>query len=196
MRYQTLFVALVTFGCAPDLRKTDCFDGLCGELPTEPLFSYSRGADGVISALVDATSKTVATYIDLDEPKELKLDEAESTNDWDLSFQRDKVRANGGGTNPTGTVQVAVLTKTDFDALMAAPSSGFLSDSAEPVFNTAEGGWYVYDISVHRLVTLSHVYVVRTGRGEFYKLQMGSYYDENGSSARIRFRFARVNSAP
>ena len=73
-----LLPLLVLAGCAPDLRKTDCFDGVCGELPTEPLFSFTVQA-GVVDSLVDATSKTLPTYIDLDEPKELKFDEAEST---------------------------------------------------------------------------------------------------------------------
>lgn len=177
--------------CAPDLRKTDCFDGVCGELPTEPLFSVTVSGD-VFDAIVDATSKTLPTYVDLDEAKELKFDEAELTNAWDLSFQRDKVRANGGGTNPQGTVEVAVLTGQDFDALTQAPAAGYQKDGAEGVFNTVEGGWYTYDLAVHRLTTLPHVYVVKTSKGDFYKVKMGSYYDANGTAARVGVRFAKL----
>ena len=186
-----LLPLLVLAGCAPDLRKTDCFDGVCGELPTEPLFSFTVQA-GVVDSLVDATSKTLPTYIDLDEPKELKFDEAESTNAWDLSFQRDKIRANGGGTNPMGTVEVLVLKDGDFDALTQAPASGYAKDGSEPIFNTVEGGWYYYDLGVHRLTTLPHVYVVKTSKGDFYKVRMGNYYDTNGTAARIGFRFAKL----
>lgn len=177
--------------CAPDLRKTDCFDGVCGELPTEPLFSVTVSGD-VFDAIVDATSKTLPTYVDLDEAKELKFDEAELTNAWDLSFQRDKVRSNGGGTNPQGTVEVAVLTGQDFDALTQAPAAGYQKDGAEGVFNTVEGGWYTYDLAVHRLTTLPHVYVVKTSKGDFYKVKMGSYYDANGTAARVGVRFAKL----
>jgi len=177
--------------CAPDLRKTDCFDGVCGELPTEPLFSVTVSGD-VFDAIVDATSKTLPTYVDLDEAKELKFDEAELTNAWDLSFQRDKVRSNGGGTNPQGTVEVAVLTGQDFDALTQAPAAGYQKDGAEGVFNTVEGGWYYYDLGVHRLTTLPHVYVVKTSKGDFYKVKMGSYYDANGTAARVGVRFAKL----
>jgi hypothetical protein len=179
--------------CAPDLRQTDCFDGICGELPTEPLFSFTRDEGGVVTALVDATSKTLPTYIDLDEPKELKFDEAEQTGAWELSFMRDKIRTNGGGTNPMGRVEVAVLPKVDFDTLTKAPATGYLQDGAEGLFNTVDGGWYFYDIAVHRLNTVDHVYVVKTGQGAYFKVRMGSYYDENGTSARISLRFATID---
>lgn len=190
-----LVLALLVVGCAPDLRKTDCFDGICGELPTEPLFSFTR-TGATVEAVVDATSKTVPTYIDLDEPKELKFDEAESTNAWDLSFQRDKVRSNGGGTNPQGTVEVAVLKGQDFGSLSRAPTDGFLKDGAEPVFNTAEGGWYYYDIGVHRLTTQPNVYVVKTTKGDFFKVKLGSYYDVNGTAARIAVTFEKIAPPP
>jgi hypothetical protein len=186
-----LALLVLMAGCAPDLRKTDCFDGVCGELPTEPLFSFTVVGD-VVDALVDATSKTLPTYIDLDEKRELKFDEADLTNAWDLSFQRDKVRANGGGTNPLGTVEVAVLKDQDFATLIRAPEAGYRKDGSEPVFNTVEGGWYYYDLGVHRLTTLPHVYVVRTSKGDFYKIKMGSYYDINGTAARIGVQFAKL----
>lgn len=191
---RVLLLALFVTACAPDLRKTDCFDGVCGELPQEPLFSFTVVGD-TVEAVVDATSKVLPTYLDLDVPVELKFDEADATNAWDLSFQRDKVRSNGGGTNPSGVVEVAVLAGQSFEALTQAPASGYLKDGAESVFNTALGGWYVYDISVHRLSPQDHVYVVKTSKGEFYKVKFGSYYDQNGTAARIGLRFGKI-SAP
>jgi len=184
---------LLLAACAPDLRKTDCFDGVCGELPTEPLFSFTVTGD-VVDALVDATSKTLPTYIDLDENRELKFDEADATNAWDLSFMRDKIRSNGGGTNPSGTVSVAVLTGVDFATLTKAPAEGYVQDGAEPLFNTAQGGWYFYDLGVHRLITLDHVYVVKTSSGAFFKVKLGSYYDANGTAARVALQFGRLEA--
>jgi hypothetical protein len=194
MKPTALLPALVVLAaCAPDLRTTDCFDGICGELPTEPLFSFTVAA-GTVDAIVDATSKTVPTYIDLDEPKELKFDEADSTNGWELSFLRDKIRCNGGGTNPSGTVSVAVLTGVDFATLTKAPAEGYVQDSAEPIFNTAQGGWYFYDLGVHRLITLDHVYVVKSTSGAFFKVKLGSYYDANGTAARVALQFGRLEA--
>ncbi len=199
MKPTVLLPALVVFAaCAPDLRTTDCFDGICGELPTEPLFSFTVVAGaldaGTIAAVVDATSKTLPTYIDLDEPRELKFDEADATNAWDLSFMRDKIRSNGGGTNPSGTVSVAVLTGVDFATLTKAPAEGYVQDTAEPIFNTAQGGWYFYDLGVHRLITLDHVYVVKTSSGAFFKVKLGSYYDANGTAARVSLQFGRLEA--
>lgn len=182
---------LLLIACAPDLRQTDCFDGVCGALPSEPMFSFTFES-GRYDAVIDATSKTLPTYIDLDAPKELKFDEADATNAWELSFQRDKVRSNGGGTNPAGMVEVAVLKGVDFATLQTAPTSGFQKDGAEPVFNTVEGGWYFYDIGVHRLTPLDHVYVVKTSNQAFFKVRLSSYYDVNGTAARLSVQFAKL----
>ena len=53
-------------------------------------------------AVVDASNKGSQVYMDLDEGKEMKAEEAFSTNGWDLAFKRFEVSMNGGASNPTG----------------------------------------------------------------------------------------------
>jgi hypothetical protein len=166
-------------GCAPDLRTDHPFDG---DTSMGPLVEASDLGGGLTRLDIDATSKAAKVYLDLDENREMKPSEAFETNGWDLSAKRFEIFVNGGSSNPAGVVRVAVLKDQDFDALVQAPAAGYLQDGAQPVFNEVEGGWYYYDLGVHRLITREDLtYVVQTSAGAYKKLKMLSYYDEAGT---------------
>ena len=187
-----LLLGLAVAGCAPDLRTDYPFDG---QVNTGPLVQVTPQEDGSHLALVDATSKSALVFFDIDEGRELKADEALETNAWDLAFQRYTVTLNGGGGNPAGTVQVAVLKGQGWDALTQAPATGYQQDASEPVFNGVEGGWYTYDLARHRLVSRDELlYVVRSSAGQYFKLQMLSYYDAAGTPANLSLRYQRLPS--
>ena len=132
-------------------------------------------------------------YLDLDEGREMKGDEAFSTNDWDLAFKRMDISMNGGAGNPAGLVRAQVLTQSPFEGLTNAPADGYAQDGAERIFNSVEGGWYLYDLGAHKLVVRDALlYVVQTSDGAYLKLQMQGYYDDNGTPAIIRFRYAPI----
>ena len=190
MRQVMLLGLAVAAGCAPDLRTDYPFDG---QLNTGPLVEVSSQGDGSALASVDATNKSALVFFDIDEGREMKTDEAFDTNAWDLAFQRYTVTMNGGGGNPTGQVRVAVLKDQSWDSLTAAPTEGYQQDASEPVFSGVEGGWYFYDLSVHRLSPREELlYVVRSSSGQFFKLRMLSYYDSAGTPARLSFRYQRL----
>lgn len=181
-------LAAPLIACAPDLRVDHPFDGTVND---GPLVQVTVGDDGVRAATVDASNKGSQVYMDLDDGREMKGDEAFSTNDWDLSFKRMDISMNGGGGNPTGLVRAQVLAQGNFDTLTRAPADGYAQDGAERIFNSVEGGWYVYDLSVHRLVAREGlVYVVQSSDGTYFKLQMQGYYGEAGTPAIITFRYA------
>ncbi|PTL82761.1 HmuY family protein [Vitiosangium sp. GDMCC 1.1324] len=185
-----LLLGLAVAGCAPDLREDYPFDG---QATTGQLVEVTAQEDGSRVAIIDATNKSATVFFDIDEGREMKVDEAFDTNGWDLSFQRYVITMNGGGGNPTGEVQVAVLEGESWDALTTAPTQGYQQDASEPVFSGVEGGWYAYDIVQHKLVTRDGLlYVVRSSRGQFFKLQMLSYYDSAGTPARLSFRYQQL----
>lgn len=189
MRIHTaaLLLGLGGAGCAPDLRTDYPFDG---QASNGNLVEVTDQEDGSRVALIDATSKTATVYFDLDEGREMKVDEAFDTNGWDLSFQRYLITMNGGGGNPEGQVRVAVLRNVGWDALTEAPAEGYQQDASEPVFSGVAGGWYSYDIGQHKLVTRDELlYVVRSSNGSFFKLQMLSYYDSAGTPAHLSLRY-------
>ncbi|WP_434389013.1 HmuY family protein [Melittangium boletus] len=177
-------------GCAPDLREDYPFDG---QTSAGPLVEVTPRPEGGADVIVDATSKTGTVYVDLDEGREMKTDEALDTNGWDLAFQRFTITTNGGGGNPTGEVRVAVLTSGDWDGLTTAPASGYQQDASETVFNGVQGGWYNYDLVKHQLQPReSLLYVVRSSQGRYFKLKMRSYYDSAGTPARLSFQYQAV----
>ena len=185
-----LLCVLLSTGCAPDLRVDYPFDG---ETTTGPLVVATVLETGGKQLLVDATNKMSQVYVDLDEGREMKPEEAFSTNGWDLSLKRFDIFVNSGASGPSGNVEVAVVKGADYEALSQAPASGFTTDTGDRVFNTTEGGWYFYDLGVHRLVTRTElIYVLHTSAGLYMKLRMLSYYDGNGTPATISLEYAPI----
>jgi hypothetical protein len=185
------FAALLA-ACAPDLRVDHPFDG---ETNDGPRVSVAALDDENWSFSIDATDKNSQILVDLDERVELKAEEAFSTNAWDLSFRRFEISTNGGAGNPQGNVRVAVLSGQSYESVTQAPAEGFLQDGQERVFNAESGGWFVYDLSVHRLVPRDElIYVVETSAGAFFKLKMLGYYDDRGTPAFLSLKGAFVPS--
>jgi hypothetical protein len=186
----SILLALATFAtaCAPDLRTDHPFDG---EQTTDELVTSEDLGGGVTKLVVAATSKTSKVYVDLDGLREMKTEEAFATNGWDLNLKRFEIAMNGGSSNPEGVVRAAVLVDQDFDALTQAPADGYLQDGAELVFNSVEGGWYYYDLGVHRLITRQDLmYVVQTSDGAYKKLKMLDYYDSAGTPGMVSLKLA------
>jgi hypothetical protein len=187
-----LFALFTAAACAPSLLEDHPFDGQGSALPSGPLVS-TQPIDGGTLMNVDATNKGSQVYVDFDQGVELKADVAFATNDWDLSFKRFEVTMNGGTTNPAGLVSVAVLKGQDYDALTQAPASGFGQDGSSTVFAGVEGGWYNYDLSVHKVLAKADlVYVLKSSKGTYFKLKMLEYYDLAGTPASITLKYAPI----
>ncbi len=190
MRALFVLSLCVLAACAPDLRVDHPFDG---ETTTGPLVTSEVIEGGGKKLLIDATNKMSQVYVDLDEGREMKPDEAFATDGWDLAFKRFDIFANSGASGPTGTVEVAVLKGVDYATLTRAPATGFSVDTPDRLFNAVEGGWYFYDLGVHRLVTRSElIYAVKTSTGAYVKLRMLDYYDANGTPASISLEYAPI----
>ena len=182
--------AVAVAGCAPDLRDDYPFDGA---LPNGNYLDTVPQDDGTTLATVDATNKSSYVYIDLDSGDDLAAAQAFETNAWDLSFQRFKISMNGGGSGP-GPVSARVVKDGDFAGLKVAPAGDYAQDGTDPVFNTAEGGWYFYDLGVHKLVTRDDLfYVVKTSEAAYFKVKMKSYYDEQGTAARVQLVWQKID---
>ena len=131
-----------------------------------------------------------------DEGREMKPDEAFSTNGWDIALKRFDIYVNSGASGPGGNVEVQVIKDGDYATFTQAPATGFVQDTPDRVFNTVDDGWYFYDLGVHRLVTRTELfYLLHTSAGAYVKLRMLSYYDDNGTPASISLEYAPI-SAP
>ena len=110
--------------------------------------------------------------------------------DWDLAFQRHKILANGGATNPKAKAAILNLGEVPFDAVMEAPAAGYVEDTiatltADAIVteNLAIKAWYHYNWLTHVLRPKPYVYVIRTADGKYAKLRLVSYYCEGGQAS-------------
>ncbi|QSQ19929.1 HmuY family protein [Pyxidicoccus parkwayensis] len=157
---------------------------------------HTDNGDGSYTTTVDATSKDAWIGLDLDLGKQT---DAAVDAVWDLSFQRFGIRSRGG-VNGTGGVEVAVLRDKTFAAVTQAPSSGYATDKADgddagtdpdTVFQAGDG-WYAYDPATHKLTARPLVFVVHSDSGAYFKVEMLSYYDDAGTPAMLKLRWAKV----
>jgi hypothetical protein len=110
--------------------------------------------------------------------------------DWDLAFQRHKVLANGGATNPKGKAAILNLGEVSWDDVTEATAAGYVDDtiatiSADSIVteNLAIKSWYDYNWLTHLLRPKPYVYVIRTADGKYAKLRLVSYYCEGGQAS-------------
>jgi hypothetical protein len=110
--------------------------------------------------------------------------------DWDLAFQRHKILANGGATNPKGRGAILNLGAVAFDAVMEVPAEGYIEDviaSINPdtivTENLAIKAWYHYNFLTHVLQPKTNVYAIRTADGKYAKMRLVSYYCDGGQAS-------------
>lgn len=178
-------------GCAGDIRPDD-FGRSPPEDPLVPTGAVTtrQNADGTLTTIVDATSTSEWTHLDLETRAEA------AAGPWDLRFQRFHISANGGVTGPGG-VEVVPIAGRVFDEIVAAPAEGWITDAPDgddanldPDYAFEQGdGWYSYDFERHTLTPRPLVWIVRSTGGATYKLRFERYYDDAGTPGWISFRW-------
>ncbi|NMO14824.1 hypothetical protein HPC49_00770 [Pyxidicoccus fallax] len=157
---------------------------------------HQDNGDGSFTTTVDASGRTDWIGLDLDLGKQVSATEDAV---WDLAFQRFGIRSRGG-VSGTGGVEVAVLADKKFAEVTQAPASGYATDAADgadtgedpdTVFQAGDG-WYAYDMTTHKLTARPRIYVVRSDARAYFKVEMLSYYDDAGSPAVLKLRWAKV----
>jgi hypothetical protein len=173
MKYLVM-MALAATGCAEKIGPSpnDNPDALpagvdaagdAGLIPTGKVTTITN-ADGSSTSLVDSSSMTDFTHVDID-----GFTLSEESGPWDLRFQRFHIAMGTG-------VQVAPLTGTTFDAVTTAPTEGFMPDPFE-----TDPRWYDYDPETHVLTPRPFVWVIKSPTATI-KLTINEYYDTAGSA--------------
>lgn len=136
---------------------------------------------GVTTTRLDATSKEVWTFLDLDDPEA-----ADQEAGWDLKFQRQFVRVNGDA-----GVEVAIVEGASITEVTSAPEGPYFKDTGDDeegqAFSQEGGFWYDYDITVHKLSPRARTYVIRSDQGALFRLEFTGYYDEDGVAGNPTF---------
>ena len=131
---------------------------------------------------VDATNTEAWTYFSFNTGEVVVIEDAANSEDWDMGFQRTKVKLNGGVSGP-GMASVVMLTDTSFEDVDTAPEDGYLTDSAETlaIVPESEMGWYIYTgPPTHWVLPLEgRIFVIKTATGNFAKVRFIGYYEDN-----------------
>ena len=188
-----LLGVLLALGCASDLVPSE--DGEAHSSLEAGGIQTTENDDGTHTTVVDASDNDIWLAFDFESGEQVDSD----GDSWDISFQRFKIKSNGG-ISGDGAVAVAVLDGEDFEALEHAPDGEYVEDAddgddedEDPDFAFLTGdGWYAYDPADHTLSPRDAVYVVRTAEESFFKVEMLGYYDDAGTSGYPTFAWAEV----
>lgn len=200
-------ISLSLSACAPSLlnRPQDDGDGPTGHDtadtadPADPVRVSSTPGDGETVTLVDATEYLEFVYFSFATGEQVHPEDPLSSLEWDLGFERYLVSLNGGVSGPGGGVAVA-LPEADWSELSQAPGpeAAWLEDLPDdddenltPEY--ALGDWFDYDPEDHAVTPSDILFVVRAVSGDYYKLQFLAYYDDAGTPAWLKFRWASVD---
>ncbi|MHC6647340.1 HmuY family protein [Alteromonas sp. HB246098] len=135
-----------------------------------------------IALTVDAVGCSDAVYVDFDMQQVVT-----QADGWDLSIPC----ADGAGEFTLSIADDATVLRTDaetYDGVdtEAAQFYGF-SEETVSEYAMSSHNWYFYDSTSHLLYSQFGVYLIQAGDST-YKLQITSYYDEEGASGAYSFR--------
>ncbi|HEY0715550.1 MAG TPA: HmuY family protein [Polyangia bacterium] len=197
-----LALVFVAAACADDLTIPPAPKAADGGVTAPPLV-MSRREGAVTETVVDASGDAQWVYLDLDRGAAVTPSDPGFERTWDLGFQRFKIKSNGGVSGGAG-VEVALLTDATLTSITNAPATGWALDApdgpdtnADPDYVFNQGAtWFAYDPATHLLVARPNVYVVQTGDGNAYALQILRYYDGAGTAGHLTFRWKPLLPSP
>jgi len=110
-------------------------------------------------------------------------DGSQANSDWSLAWQ------SWTAVMPQG-VKGQVIDNGDYDALTTAPAGGYSGANT-----TLFGDWFNYDPNTHVLTPHPKVYVIKDLDGDYWKLEVTSYYGDDGQTVHNPvFRWAALNA--
>ncbi len=131
---------------------------------------------------IDATNEEEWTYFSFKTGDVVEVADAVNSEEWDIGFQRTKVKLNGGISGP-GMGSAVMLTDTTFEDVTVAPEEDYQSDTEDTlaVVPQSEKGWYIYTgPPTHWILPLEdRVFVVKAADGTFAKIRFIGYYKDN-----------------
>lgn len=186
--------------CASDLRDPTASEALAPAMPV----THRDDGEGVTRTVIDAREAERWVYLDLESRAQVMPAAPDDSREWDLGFQRFRIKLNGGASG-SGNMQLARVEGASLADVRAPPDSGYVTDQAdgpdensEPdlAFSSGDLAWYAYDSADHTLAARDVVYVLRSVEGEAYKLQLVQYYDRAGTGGYPEFRWSQLTPEP
>jgi len=153
---------------------------------------------------VKANSSTVWKYFSFEKNDTVAISDPMTSSDWDLAFQRYRIKTNGGqsGNGMGSAANSYKKGQSGFDALSAvSDTASFTNDTsvqiavqqgyATYVVNPELYSWFEIELAAQgtQIVPSDFIYVVRTASGKYAKVWFKSYYSATNASGFVTFQY-------
>ena len=144
-------------------------------------------------------------YYSLKDNKEVDSTNHSSTLTWDIAFNRYNVRTNSGlsGSGQGGAYDANLV---DFNSVIMAQESGYIVDDTIQIVSEFTGQGVNYMTSTGNDIFKdciirensnqgpsytpnNHIYVIKTADGKYAKIWIKNYYNAEGASGFISFKY-------
>jgi hypothetical protein len=153
---------------------------------------------------VNSTSSTTWKYFSFASNDTITVTDPLTSTEWDLAFQRYRIRTNGGksGNGLGSAANSYVKGQTGFDAFkIVSDSATFVADDsmliaiqqgyATYVVNPKLYTWFTLEMATQgtQIVPSDYIYIVKTGTGKYAKVWFKSYYSASNVSGYVTFEY-------
>ncbi|MGB8489675.1 MAG: HmuY family protein [Bacteroidales bacterium] len=153
---------------------------------------------------VNSTGSTIWKYFSFAKNDTISVSDPATSNEWDLAFQRYRIRTNGGESgNGMGSAANSFLKgQAGFDALKIVPDTAtFAIDEsieiavqqgyATYIVNPELYTWFSIELATQgtQIVPSDFVYIVKSAEGKYAKVWFKSYYSAANVSGYVSFQY-------
>ncbi len=153
---------------------------------------------------VNATASTEWKYFSFENNDTVNVADPENSDEWDLAFQRYRIRTNGGksGSGMGSAADSHETGQEGFDALkMVSDTLTFYTDNdveiaiqqgyATYTLNPSLYTWFGMEMGTMgtQIVPTDKIYIVKTALGKYAKVWIRSYYNAENESGHITFQY-------
>jgi hypothetical protein len=153
---------------------------------------------------INSTKSTTWKYFSFEKNDTITVSNPASSTDWDLAFQRYRIKTNGGksGNGMGSAANSYQKGQTGFDALkLVSDTATFVADDsiqiaiqqgyATYVVNPEIYTWFTIELATQgtQIVPSDYIYIVKTGTGKYAKVWFKSYYSIANVSGYVTFQY-------
>jgi hypothetical protein len=154
--------------------------------------------------VINSTSSTAWKYFSFTKNDTVSVSDPATSTDWDLAFQRYRVKTNGGisGNGKGSAANSYKKLQAGFDMLKLIPDTttfavdqaiqiavqqGYATYNVNPVLYT----WFNIELGANgtQIVPTDYVYIVKTATGKYAKVWFKSYYSATNVSGYVTFDY-------
>ena len=154
--------------------------------------------------IVNSTSSTDWKYFSFDRNDTVAISNPATSTEWDLAFQRYRIKTNGGksGSGEGSAANSYRKMEAGFDSLTVVPdTTTFATDDslkiavqqgyATYIVNPRLYSWFSLEFTDTgtQLVPTDYIYIVKTATGKYAKVWFKSYYSPTNISGYVTFEY-------